>query len=185
MADQGAEGLLSPFLRKERFRKVIPYLKGKILDYGCGSGGLARYVLPELYNGFEPDPVSLKIARSRFPGHKFLSCPDEQDRFDTVVALAVLEHADNPVEFLCRLSAYLDDSPDARLVLTTPHPSLNRIYAAGSKLSLFSKHAYKEHKSLLDYTKTKAAANSAGLRMVVYQRFLLGANQLFVFEKGK
>lgn len=183
MADQGAEGLLSPFLRRERFRKVIPYLNGKILDYGCGSGGLAKYVLSGQYHGVEPDPLSLQLARSRFPGHRFSSSIDEQERFETVVALAVVEHVDDPAKFLHRLATYLSDSPDARLIITTPHPSLRWIHAVGSILGLFSKHAYEEHVNLLDYAKMKAAGSRAGLRLVSYERFLLGANQLSVFEK--
>lgn len=50
----------------------------------------------------------------------------------------------------------------------------------GSTLGLFSKRACKEHVELVDYAKMKAAGSRAGLRLVSYGRFLLGANQLFV-----
>ena len=180
MADQGAKGLLSPFLGRQRFRKVIPYLNGRILDYGCGTGGLARYVPPGRYHGVEPDLLFLQRARSRFPGHRFSSSADERERFETVVALAVIEHVDDPAKFLHRLATYLTDSPDARLIITTPHPSLGWIYAVGSTLGLFSKYACKEHVELLDYAKMRAFWQSSRLRLVSYGRFLLRANQLFV-----
>ncbi len=72
MADQGAEGLLSPFLRNKRFVNVKPFLRGRILDYGCGSGGLAEIVPADCYLGIEIDHDSLQFARSRFPSHDFL-----------------------------------------------------------------------------------------------------------------
>jgi 2-polyprenyl-3-methyl-5-hydroxy-6-metoxy-1,4-benzoquinol methylase len=171
-------------LRRERFRKAIHYLNGRILDYGCGTGGLANYVPPERYRGVEPDPLSLQQAQSRFPDHRFSPPPpDESERFESVIALAVVEHVRDTVEFLHRLATYLSDSPDARLIITTQHPSLRFIYTVGSNLGLFSKHAYEEHIQLLDYAKMKAAGSSAGLELVFYQRFLLGANQLAVFKK--
>lgn len=68
MADRGEEGLLSPFLERQRFRKVIPYLNGRILDYGCGTGGLARYVPPERYQGVEPDLLFLATGAVTVPG---------------------------------------------------------------------------------------------------------------------
>jgi len=38
VADQGNEGLLSPFLRWRRIRAVLPYIRGCVLDVvGCGS----------------------------------------------------------------------------------------------------------------------------------------------------
>ena len=41
MADQGAEGLFSPFLRSRRLKAACPYIKGRVLDVGCGTGALA------------------------------------------------------------------------------------------------------------------------------------------------
>ena len=44
MADQGTEGILSPYLRRKRIQAATPYLKGGVLDVGCGGGVLATLV---------------------------------------------------------------------------------------------------------------------------------------------
>jgi len=40
MADQ-ADGFLSPFLRKKRIEMALPFIKGRVIDIGCGVGKLA------------------------------------------------------------------------------------------------------------------------------------------------
>ncbi len=184
MADQGAEGLLSPWLRKKRFAAARPFLHGRVLDFGCGSGALAEFVSGDLYLGVDKDELSLQNAQSRFPKHRFISkLPAADEKFDSVVSLAVIEHVSDPAEFLHILSAYLDESNDARLIVTTPHPSVDWIHDLGASIGLFSKHANEEHEELLDRAKLERAGVQAGLKLIAYRRFLFGANQIAVFEK--
>ncbi|MGD1158077.1 MAG: class I SAM-dependent methyltransferase [Terriglobia bacterium] len=185
MADQGSEGLLSPYLRRKRFEAAAPYLKGRILDFGCGSGALAGLIHANQYLGVEMDSVSLQQASSRFSKHRFVSeLPASSDRFDTIVSLAVIEHVSDPAEFLRTLAAHLDDAPTSRLVITTPHPSVDWVHDLGAAIGLLSKHANEEHEDLLDRTKLEMAGNQAGLKLVSYSRFLFGANQIAVYAKG-
>lgn len=185
MADQGAEGLLSPFLRKKRFITVKPFLRGRVLDYGCGSGGLAEIVPADCYLGIEIDCDSLQRARLHFPNHNFFSAlPESGEKFDTVVSLAVIEHVKNPVYFLQILANQMNDSSEARVVVTTPHPTVDWIHDMGAKIGLFSKHASEEHEDLLDREKLEAAGFQAGLKLICYKRFLFGANQLAVFRRA-
>ena len=181
MADQGNEGLLSPFLRWRRIRAALPYIRGRVLDVGCGSGVLAGFVSPERYLGIDLDDDSLIRAKRYFPKHCFLSrfpAPEEQEKFDVVAALAVIEHVPSPGDFLHMLSLYLNDNPSSLLFLTTPHPLGERIHSAGAFLGLFSRHANEEHEELLDRKRLEFYAKSVGLRLVHYKRFLAGMNQL-------
>jgi len=183
MADQGSEGILSPYLRKQRFKVSIPYLRGKILDVGCGSGMLAKKVLPDLYMGIEIDPTSLKIAISDFPAYRFSNTlPDELEKFDTIISLAVIEHVKNPVFLLAELSKRLKRDESSRVVITTPHPSMDWVHDLGSSIGLFSQHANEEHEELLDRDKLESVGNDANLQLVHYKRFLFGANQLAVYK---
>ena len=181
MADQGSEGLLSPFLRTQRLRAVRPWLKGRVLDVGCGSGELAAELPPDRYYGFDKDPEAVALAQSRFPRHRFtVAWPDLTEHFETVVALAVIEHVAQPDAFLASLARFLSSGTDARLLLTTPHPCAEGIHTLGAAVGLFSRHASEEHEKLLDLDALHTMAGLAGLRLLEYRRFLLKANQLAV-----
>lgn len=184
MADQGSEGLLSPFLRKQRITAVKPYLTGRVLDVGCGAGVLAEWVDPQDYLGVDIDGVSLDKARNANPLHRFsTTLPAAGEKFDTITALAVIEHVKSPVDFLVMLSACLEESPDSKIVCTTPHLLLGWAHTAGAKLGLFSRHANEEHEILFDKKKLISVALTAGLKLVLYKRFLLGVNQLAIFGR--
>lgn len=186
MADQGGEGLLSPWLREKRIEAVKPYLNGKVLDFGCGSGVLAALVDAEYYLGVEVDEASLQQARSNFPSHRFVSeLPAPTEKFDSVISLAVIEHVSDPSDFLASLAVYLDPSATACLAVTTPHPFVDWIHDVGAAIGLFSKHANEEHEDLLDRAKLEMAGATAGLKLVSYRRFLYGANQIAVYQKGR
>jgi len=185
MSDQGAEGLISPYLRKKRFEAAIPHLKGMVLDFGCGSGGLAAVIRAEQYLGVERDHIAREQAKLSFPHHRFVpELPEIFPQFDTIVALAVIEHFKNPAHFLQMLSPHLNNLPESRVVLTTPHPLTALIHKTGATFGLFSKHANEEHEELLDRKKLESAGNQANLQLVSYQRFLFGVNQIAVYAKG-
>lgn len=185
MADQGAEGLLSPFLRKQRIKAVLPYLDGTVLDYGCGSGELAQHLRADQYSGIDIDDLSLSLARSKYPKHNFLSTLESKSlTFDTVVSMAVIEHVKDPAVFLGNLNSYLNNSPMSKIVITTPHPAMDWVHDVGSSIGLFSKHANEEHEELLDRKKLMAAASKNNLTMIFYSRFLLGANQVAIFKRA-
>lgn len=183
MADQGSEGLLSPFLRRQRLLAVKPYLKGRVLDVGCGSGALAELLGSDQYVGVEIDQASIDKARINFPNHRFYrELLTDDEKFDTVVALAVIEHVPNAGEFLKALATYLKPDADAKIICTTPHPSVDWVHGLGAAIGLFSKHANEEHEDLLDRAKLAAAASEARLELHIYKRFLFGANQLTIFK---
>jgi SAM-dependent methyltransferase len=185
MADQGAEGLLSPWLRMQRIKAAQPYLSRRVLDFGCGSGSLAEWVEPDSYLGVDIDAVSLQRARSRLSNHRFVpALPDANEKFDTIVSLAVIEHVPDPSGFLASLAFHLAPSDASCIVITTPHPTVDWIHDVGAAIGLFSKHANEEHEDLLDAAKLESIGVKAGLKLVTYRRFLFGANQLAVFKKG-
>jgi SAM-dependent methyltransferase len=185
MADQGTEGLLSPYLRRKRFEAAIPYLKGRVLDFGCGTGALAAFVDRKHYLGVDVDEESLQHAQFSFPEHRFVpSLSEAADTFDTIILLAVIEHVSEPAEVLRTLATHLYNSADSRIVITTPHPLVGWVHKVGAAVGLFSKHANEEHEDLLNSSKLEMVGIQAGLQLVTYRRFLFGANQVAVFDKG-
>lgn len=181
MSDQGAQGLLSPFLRRQRLAAVRPWLRGTVFDLGCGSGALAELLGPENYCGYDIDASSLAKARALHPRHRFVDALPAEAAFDTVVSLAVIEHCKDPAAFLRGLVALA--RPGGSVVLTTPHPAFEFIHDFGARAGLFSHDASEEHEVLLDRKALHELAAAQSLPVLAYQRFLFGANQLFVLQR--
>lgn len=185
MADQGSEGVFSPFLRSQRIKAARPFIKGKVLDVGCGTGSLASIVPAKSYIGVDIDAQSLAVAQKQYPQHNFQSSlPQAETKFDTVIALAVIEHTSDPVFFLCELAKRHLSGTDNFIVCTTPHPVVDSVHTVGAKIGIFSRHANEEHENLLDRKRLVTLAYECHLKLVVYRRFLLGANQIAVFQRN-
>jgi 2-polyprenyl-3-methyl-5-hydroxy-6-metoxy-1,4-benzoquinol methylase len=188
MANQ-INGFLSPFLRKKRLNNALPFIKGKVLDYGCGTGLLAEYITKNKYVGLDIDQESINIAKILHPGYRFFKIINTVSKeitksgpFDTIVMLAVIEHLAGPKRTLMDLSKIL--SPSGKLVITTPHPVSNNIHRLGSKIGLFSREAEEQHQKLYNYQDLNRLCLEAGMKIIRYKRFLLNLNQLFILEKS-
>jgi 2-polyprenyl-3-methyl-5-hydroxy-6-metoxy-1,4-benzoquinol methylase len=158
-----------------------PYILGRVLDFGCSIGNLAELCSPDAYLGIDIYGKALKVAKERYPQFRFASEVSGSEKFDTIVALAVIEHVAHPGALLQQFKRMLE--PAGRIVLTTPHPCVERIHEFGTRLGLLSAHANEEHKHLLDYKLMEELTRKAGLIIETYRHFLLGINQLFVLKQ--
>lgn len=182
MAQLVEGGMLSYWLVRRRQQAVRRYLRGRVLDFGCGVGTLAEICDPAGYVGCDTDPRKLEIARRDRPQHRFEIVLPEGERFDTVAALAFIEHVHDPAGYLRSFAGLLN--PGGRIVLTTPHPSLEWVHTSGARIGLFSHAAHDEHEDLIDRARVRELLTGTGMRLAVYRRFLFGANQLFVLSSG-
>jgi 2-polyprenyl-3-methyl-5-hydroxy-6-metoxy-1,4-benzoquinol methylase len=182
MTDQASGGYLSPWLKAQRLKKVSPFVRGHVLDYGCGTGDLLNYCRPASYFGYDLDQRSVETARLRHPGHTFSSdfslVQNTDKRFDVIVMAAVIEHVESPLETLSALKRVLAEG--SIFVLTTPHPHWRAIHDFGARVGIFSKEASQEHKTFLDRDRISMLREALGLKLLRSEVFLLGANQLFV-----
>ena len=181
-------GLLSPFLRSQRISAARPFLGQRdLLDIGCGTGELAREFAPANYLGVDRDEESIAIARKKFPEHRFatlaeFSSAPSRNQFDQIVGLAIIEHVDDPRQWLAWLRTLL--KPAGRVLLTTPHPSMQWAHELGAQIGLFSREGAKEHRELIDQHRMSEIAAAAGFRIARSRKFLFGCNQLFVLESA-
>jgi 2-polyprenyl-3-methyl-5-hydroxy-6-metoxy-1,4-benzoquinol methylase len=188
MADQ-LTGLLSPFLRSRRIAAVRPFLgQGSLLDIGCGTGELARYIESNRYSGVDQDEESIAIARTLSPAHRFLTLAEfaqskNENQFEQIVGLAVIEHVEDPQKWLAWLRTLLKSG--GQVVLTTPHPSMRWPHEFGARIGLFSREGAKEHRELINRKRMIQLAETSGFRIRHFRRFLLGCNQLFVLENAQ
>ena len=175
-------GLLTDYLRSRRILAILPYLKGRILDFGCGTGALSQFVAPDNYVGVDPDRESIEIARKSYRNHRFYATAEIENlgKFDFVVALAVIEHLDDPKSFLRDLRSFM--KPSGKLILTTPSGKALWIHTLGSKMGLFSRTAADQHKKAVRFEEIQKISRGCGLNVEFYGRFLLGLNQLIVLK---
>ncbi len=173
-------GLLTSYLATKRYSAARPHLRGRVLDVGCANGSLTEWCRADAYVGVDIDAASIEIARERHPEYRFQPDLPTGETFDTVVALALIEHVDDPGAFIEQLRGLL--RVDGVIVLTTPHPRLEWAHTIGAKVHLFSHEAHEEHEELIDLPRMNAIAQGAGLEVFHHERFLFGANQLFLLR---
>jgi 2-polyprenyl-3-methyl-5-hydroxy-6-metoxy-1,4-benzoquinol methylase len=98
----------------------------RILDVGCGNGGLARLLCKEsgiAYTGIDISEAALAAARSAAPNANFISADAEQPpsnigTFDVLVFNEVLYYM-NPDRSLPRYHSYAE--PNARVFISVLH----------------------------------------------------------------
>jgi SAM-dependent methyltransferase len=180
MADQ-VTGFLSPMLRDTRFNAALPFVSGRVLDYGCGIGRLATKAAYDAYTGVDVDADSLEKAKAAHPDLTFMQLPRLPDGpFDAITLLAVIEYIPDRVALLKAFAARL--APGGRVVITTPDPLVNVLRRVLSPLGIVSKDIDPRPDSLPDRKTLVREAAEAGLVLERYGRFLLGLNQIAVFR---
>ena len=97
-----------------------------ILDVGCGEGTRLNTLLPKTTPGVGVDinRKAIKLAKSQYPRHKFISTNDEtlpfkDNSFELVYSAFVLEHTKSPKKFLNEMLRVL--SPRGELVILCPN----------------------------------------------------------------
>ena len=182
---QEGQGILSPFLRQQRYLQASKHIHATdaVLDLGCGSGRLKEYLHPDTqYFGLDTE----KCWNGNQP-HLFVNKVEDplpsvlrKKTFTFVSALAILEHLKQPIDLFVTASKVLPVG--GKLVLTTPHPIGRKIHDWGAKLGLFSREASEEHEKFLDRVDMMKIAHRVGFKMIFYRRFLFGMNQIAVFQ---
>ena len=129
---------------------------GRLLDLGCGMGGLLReFEATAACFGTDRSQYALAVCRAkgaRALARADLSAPPFRSGcFDTVLALDVIEHLDDDVKFLRDAAALL--APSARFVVVVPAFQL-----------LWSQHDETfQHRRRYTAAQLEAALRAAGL----------------------
>lgn len=151
------KGLLEPFLARQRARtanKLIPteLRFGRILDIGCGT---FPYFLShtefEKKIAIDQLPIASEIASSlKIEGlslnlNQKPSLPFEDDFFNVVTLLAVVEHLDpdSMAILFCEIHRVL--RPGGKVILTTPAAWSDGLLHAMARLRLVSAEEIDEH----------------------------------------
>lgn len=106
---------------------ALPYVKGDLLEIGCGEGRGIELTYPKCQRYVAIDKIGSVIERLRkdFPNVEFHQMnippmPDLADNtFDTIISFQVIEHIKNDRFFLQEIKRIL--KPGGQALLTTPN----------------------------------------------------------------
>lgn len=178
---------LDRLLQRWRAGVAAPWVPSgaRLLDVGCADGWLLRRLAPRLAHAVGVDPhveqsvsPDVEILPGSFPGEPRFA----DGCFDCVMLLAVLEHVSEPEAVARECHRVL--AAGGRVVLTVPHPLVDRILDVLIRLRLLDGMELGEHHGF-DPGSTVPLFEGAGFRTLVDQRFQVGLNRLFVFERSQ
>jgi SAM-dependent methyltransferase len=186
--------LLTPHLTRARTARIAPYIRGDVLDLGCGSHGTAS--IYEQYGermthycGIERSEESVRKLSERYPSGRFFARDLDRDqlglnrKFDCILMIALIEHLFNQQHVMSEVVNAL--KPAGIVVMTTPTPFGNDIvHRLGANMGLFAKAAVDDHIVIYNHHRFRLMAGEVGLELKSYHTFQLFCNQLAVLSKA-
>lgn len=179
---------LDRYLRDARIARAKPYVRhgDVVLDVGCADGAMFRQWQGFIARGIGIDPTlesrSVTDAYELIPGH-FPDVVPSAVSCDVITMLAVVEHMP-PAQ-----QARLADACDAllkrrgRIVITVPSPRVDDTLHVLDRLHLVDGMSMHEHYGFQPRD-VPAIFPPPRYEQIVRQRFQLGLNNLFVFERA-
>jgi SAM-dependent methyltransferase len=170
---------LGLFLQRWRTKEVLPFVKGRLLDLGCGNNALVGE-----YKGqgigvdvFQWGNVDIVI-------HDSACLPFSAGEFDTVTVIAALNHIPNREEALKEIHRVL--RPGGELIVTMIPPRVSRVWHLLRKPwdadQLERKMKVGEVYGLSDQH-LKQMLEQTGFQITGGKRFMLGINRITLAMK--
>lgn len=178
---------LTRFLTRRRFGAALPFVQGSVLDLGCGAAEIVG-LLPSgtRYQGVDSHPEVIRWLKETRPDLDLvLARVDQealptQERFDTVLMLALIEHLTDPMHAIALAEQHT--KPAGSLVLTTPTELGLKVHRLLAGMGLVSHYAAEEHQRAYSRSDLAQILTPNRLRITHYRKFLLGGNQLIVCQ---
>lgn len=170
-----------------RFAKAKSYIPegACLLDIGAGDGAFLRMLNGHLQAGVGIDPLltqpielgeTYRLVPGYFP-RDFIACGSP---FDVITLLAVVEHIPVPELYEIAKACWNVLNPDGRVIITVPHPRVDRFLDILKALGLIHGLSLDEHYGF-DPEQLPEIFNRWTL--LTKERWELGCNYLFIFRK--
>jgi SAM-dependent methyltransferase len=168
---------LGELLANRRLKAVIPHVRGRLLDLGCGSNRLVRHYSNGVGVDVHPWPgvdiVVSDTAALHWDSHSF----------DTITIVAALNHIPNRRCVLDECRRVL--RPTGRVVVTMLTPRISRFWhrLRGSS-DADQRERGMQPGEVYGFVSTDLIElfECAGFSLVLHRRFMLGLNGLYVFR---
>ncbi|WP_299245321.1 class I SAM-dependent methyltransferase [uncultured Brachyspira sp.] len=184
------EHILDLFLRKYRINMVKPTIKKynncRLLDIGCGwEARLLKSIEDYIEYGvgidFKPPELKThKLSTIKMKLEKKL--PFEDESFDIVTMLAVLEHISYPEDILREINRVL--KKDGRLILTVPSKMAKPILEfMAFKLRIIDRAEIEDHKKYYNKNDIILCSEASNFILEKHRYFQFGCNNFACFYK--
>ena len=154
--------LSAPRIPRAEFRRIAELVRpgDRVLDVGCGEGGLGRHLPHSIYVGLDPHGHAaaprLDIRDETVAEHAAL----HSEEYDVVCALHALEHVTDPLGFACDLVRCL--KPGGALCIVVPSRA-----SAITEIPNFVLNAPPHHLSWWNEAALNALAEKLGLAIEI------------------
>ncbi len=102
----------------QNIKAVSKYIKGRVLDIGCGQKPYQYLFKVSKYIGIEVDSPDNRLSKEADCFYDSKVLPFNNGEFDSVIATEVFEHIFEPVEFILEINRVMKDN--GTLLLTVP-----------------------------------------------------------------
>ena len=178
----------SRFFYRIRLKKAAPYIKGDVLDIGCGPAFIVQMAKNiKTYTGIEFKEKAVENLKRKYPKNNFIRKDMENDKlnfkekFDTIVLTAFVEHIANQNHLFSEISKAI--KPGGIVLITTPTKTGNFIHGIFAHLGILAMEAKEDHKFIYAKKDFKNICRKYNFRLKKYLFFELWLNQFVVLEK--
>lgn len=167
---------LGEALAKRRVKAVLPHVRGRLLDVGCGFNNLVRHYANGIGVDVHPWPGADVIVSDT------AALQWESGSFDTVTIIAALNHIPNRAAVLRECRRVLRS--DGRVVITMLTPRTSRIWHfLRAPWDADQRQRGMRAGEVYGFTSAQLVDlfERAGFTLLSQQRFMLGLNSVYVF----
>ncbi len=182
--------ILDRFLSSWRFGKIKGYLSGgqSVCDLGCGDGKMLSALNSDIgFNhavGVDAFAEFVADERVTYVRMDLRSLELEENSFDRVLMLALIEHIETEDAQKVLKQAYRILKPGGLLLLTTPTPLAKPVLEfMAYKLKVISRDEIEDHKYYYNIKELDKLLKTHKFKKIDAKHFQLFMNSFFVYEK--
>jgi SAM-dependent methyltransferase len=165
-------------LERIRIKKVLPHIKGKLMDIGCGNNKLTKAYGDGIgVDVYDWGSVDLVVEDTS-------SIPFNDNSFDTITIIAALNHIPNRDKVLRECYRLLDIN--GIIIITMIPPIISTVWHILRKPwdSDQSERGMKEGEVYgLRKKDIYSLFNENNFKLIENESFMFGINQIFIFKK--
>ncbi|MCF8254534.1 MAG: class I SAM-dependent methyltransferase [Bacteroidia bacterium] len=178
---------LDKYLQRVRIQKARNFIQknDSVLDIGSVDGIMFESWKGHISKGVGVDPTLKEPIKtelySLYPGYFPEACP-KGETFNAITLLAVLEHIPTTQQKELAKNCFEYLKPKGKLIITVPSPQVDTILEILLKLGLIEGMSLEEHYGYKPGD-TESIFTSPYFKLLHKEKFQLGLNNLFVFER--